>query len=108
MTATIRISPGGRTDCIYTDAIDLRALGTLTVFRATDIRFNARSQEWDVRCASTGKLLHSDPSREVCLTWERQNLAPPKPEVQRPAITLPDLKPKTHRSQHPKLHAHQP
>lgn len=97
MTATIRIGPGGRIDCLYTDAIDLRTLGTLEVFRATDIRFNTRSQQWDVRCASTGKLLHSDPSREACLTWERDKLAPPNPEVHRPAITLPDLKPETHR-----------
>lgn len=91
MSATLRISPGGRIDCLYTDAIDLRTLGTLEVFRATNIRFNAGSQHWDVRCASTGKLLHSDPSREACLRWERDNLAPPNPEVQRPANTLSNL-----------------
>jgi hypothetical protein len=92
MKTTIRIHPGGRIDCLYNEAIDLRALGTLQVFRATDIRFNERSQQWDVRCASTGKHLHSDPSREACLAWERDNLAPPNPETPRPAHTLPNLK----------------
>ncbi len=92
MKATLRVHPGGRVDCLYTEAIDLRALGRLEVFRATDIRFNERTQQWDVRCASTGRLLHSDPSREACLVWERENLAPPNPQVQRPDNTLPNLK----------------
>jgi hypothetical protein len=97
MSQTLRFHPGGRIACLYTEAIDLRVLGRLTVFRATDIRFSETTQKWDVRCAITGKLLHSDPSREACLQWERQNLAPPNPEVQRPARTLPDLKPATGR-----------
>jgi hypothetical protein len=74
--ATLRFQPCGRIDCMYTDAMDLRALGRLQVFRATDIRFCEKSQQWKVRCASTGKLLLSDPSREACLEWERQNLQP--------------------------------
>lgn len=96
MKATLRVHPCGRVDCLYTEAIDLRALGRLEVFRATDIRFNERTQQWDVRCASTGQLLHSDPSREACLVWERENLAPPNPQVQRPANTLPNLKQPPH------------
>jgi hypothetical protein len=89
---TLRFHPGGRIDCLYTEAIDLRALGRLEVFRATDIRFCEKSQQWNVRCASTGQLRLSDPSREACLIWERNNLGPPNPEVQRPAHALPDLK----------------
>ena len=96
MKTTLRFQPaGGVVSCLYTEAIDLRSLGRLEVFRATDIRFCDRSQRWNVRCASTGKLLHSDPSREACLVWERENLAPPNPQVQRPANTLPNLKPIT-------------
>jgi hypothetical protein len=95
MKATLRISPGGTIDCLYTEAIDLRELGRLVVFRATDIRFCEKSQNWKVRCASTGKLLHSDPSRENCLAWEHNNLAPPNPNVIRPANTLPNLNPLT-------------
>jgi hypothetical protein len=91
MNSTLRFDTGGHIGCLYTEAIDLRALGKLEVFRATDIRFNRKTQQWDVRCASSGKLLHSDPSREACLQWERENLAPPHPPVQRPANTLPNL-----------------
>ena len=91
MKTTLRFTPGGSIACLYTEAIDLRALGRLQVFRATDIRFCEKSQQWNVRCAATGKLLHSDPSREACLVWERDHLAPPYPEVPRPANTLPNL-----------------
>ena len=94
---TLRFHPGGQIDCLYTEAIDLRALGRLQVFRATDIRFCEKSQQWNVRCASTGTLLHSDPSREACLAWERANLGPPNPETPRPANTLPNLNPVTDR-----------
>ncbi len=92
MKTTLRFNPGGHIDCMYTEAIDLHALGRLQVFRATDIRFCEKSQQWKVRCASTGKLLLSDPSREACLAWERQNLGPPNPEARRPANTYPNIK----------------
>ena len=91
MQHILRVHPGGRIDCLYTDAIDLRTLGRLQVYRATDIRFCEQSQEWRVRCASTGALLHTDPPREACLAWERDNLAPPNPEAPRPANTYPNL-----------------
>ena len=74
--STLRIQPGGRIDCLYTDAIDLRSLGRLHVRRASVILFCDRSQEWKVRCATTGKLLFSHPSREECLEWEKRNLDP--------------------------------
>jgi len=92
MSHTIRFQPNGRIDCIYTEAIDLRALGRLQAYRATDIRFCERSQEWNVRCASTGELLHTNPSRGACLAWERQHLGPPNPEALRPANTYPNIK----------------
>ncbi|MCF7734036.1 MAG: hypothetical protein K9N23_20300 [Akkermansiaceae bacterium] len=91
MSHTLRFKPGGQIDCLYTEAIPLRVLGRLQVFRATDIRFCERTQLWIVRCAATGKRLHSDPSRETCLAWERDNLGPPNPEVPRPANTYPPL-----------------
>jgi hypothetical protein len=91
MKTTLRFTPGGNITGLYTEAIDLLVLGRLQVFRATDIRFCEKSQQWNVRCAATGKLLHSDPSREACLVWERDHLAPPNPEVPRPANTLPNL-----------------
>jgi hypothetical protein len=74
--STLRFDPGGHIGCLYTEAIDLRALGRLQVVRATDIRFNPTIQQWDVHAADTGRLLHSDPSREACLAWEHSNLQP--------------------------------
>ncbi len=76
MKSTLRFHPGGRVDCLYTEAIDLRALGRLQVFRATDIRFNETTQQWDVREAGTGTALFSHPSRAECLRWEQDNLQP--------------------------------
>ncbi len=91
MNHTLRFKPGGQIDGLYTEAIDLRALGRLQVYRATEIRFCERSQQWNVRCATTGRLLLTDPSRDACLAWERSNLGPPNPEAPRPANTLPNL-----------------
>lgn len=76
MSQTLRFNPGGQIDCLYTEVIDLRALGRLLVSRATDIRFCERTQLWKVRCATSGQLLHCDPSREACLAWEQANLQP--------------------------------
>ena len=81
MSQTLRFNPGGHIDCLYTEAIDLRALGRLTVSRATDIRFCERTQLWKVRCANSGKLLHCHLSREACLAWECENLGPPTVET---------------------------
>lgn len=78
MKTTIRFDPKGGVDCLYTEAIDLRAIGRLHVVRATEIAFVPEEQRWEVRCAASGRLLYSDPSRETCLAWERSELAPGK------------------------------
>ena len=76
MTTTLRFTSGGSIDCLYTEAIDLRALGRLHVVRATDIRFNDSTQQWDVREHATGQVLFSHASRHECLRWEQTNLQP--------------------------------
>ena len=76
MNSILRFDPGGHIGCLYTEAIDLRALGRLTVVRATDIRFNPDTQQWDVHAADTGQVLFSDASRNECLRWEQTNLQP--------------------------------
>ena len=76
MSHTLRLNPGGHIDCLYTEAINLCVLGRLKIVRATVIRFCDMSQQWNVRCASSGKLLHTHPSRDACLDWEHQNLQP--------------------------------
>ena len=76
MRTTLRFDDAGRVACLYTEAVDLRALGRLQVVRATDIRFNVNTQLWDVHHAGNGQVLFSDPSRAACLAWERDNLQP--------------------------------
>lgn len=88
MTTTLRFDPHGVVDCLYTEAVDLRALGRLHVVRATRIAFAAEDQCWEVRCATTGNLLHTHPSREACLAWERANLQPGADEGLQP-VTSP-------------------
>ena len=73
-TSTLRFNPGGQVDCLYTEAIDLFALGRLQVVRATDIRFNPNNQLWDVHDANTGQVLFSHTSRNECLRWEQLNM----------------------------------
>jgi hypothetical protein len=73
---TLRFNVGGQIDCLYTEAIDLRELGRLHVVRATDIRFNPSTQQWDVHDADSGQCLFSHPSRTECLHWEQTNLQP--------------------------------
>ena len=67
---------GGWVDCLYTEAIDLRELGKLQVTRATEIRFNETSQQWQVHEAESDRVLFSNPSRDQCLAWEQLNLQP--------------------------------
>jgi len=76
MSTTIRFTPHGGIDCLYTEAVDLRSLGRLHVVRATEIAFDPEEQRWEVRCAASGKLLFADPSRATCLAWEQANLQP--------------------------------
>lgn len=81
MKSTLRFNPGGHIDCLYTEAIDLRALGRLHVVRATDIRFNESTQQWDVHDADHRNVLFSHASRNECLHWEQTNMQPqPSPQ----------------------------
>lgn len=66
---TITFNSDGTAICLYGEAIDLRTLGTLTVGRASDVRFNEDSQEWEVWDAR-GEKRFSDASRTHCLRWE--------------------------------------
>ena len=70
----LTFDPGGTIHTLYDENIDLRALGSLTMRRATQIEFNEATQQWEVRDVSGTKCLHVDPSRAACLQWERENL----------------------------------
>ena len=76
MRTTLRFDSGGSIGCLYTDAIDLRELGSLKITRATDIRFNDPTQQWRVHEVGTDRVIFSNPSRSECLVWEHRNLQP--------------------------------
>lgn len=61
----------GEAGCLYSELIDLTSLGKLKVNRASNIKFNQQKQEWEV--IVEGKVLFSNNSRAVCLTWEIQH-----------------------------------
>lgn len=67
------IKRDGTIECLYTDKIDLHALGTLTVERASKIEYNNDWQEWETTILSTGER-YTHKSREKALEHERELL----------------------------------
>ena len=72
---TITFNPDGSASALYTDAFPLRALGTLTVRRASWIDFNEHTQQWEVRLSPhADDPVFTHPSREECIRWEHLHL----------------------------------
>lgn len=69
----IVFNPDGTAQCLYSEDIDLRELGRLTVNRQSLVEFNDAKQKWEVWSADC-RLLFEHESREACLEWERNNL----------------------------------
>jgi len=67
----IHFQPDGTGAGLYTEVIDLKEIGTLDVSRASNVEFNIEFQQWEV-FDFTNNVIFSDPSREVCLRWERE------------------------------------
>ena len=70
----LTFAPDGTARCLYGEAIDLHALGHLSVTRASTIEFDTQTQRWQVRRPGEKTVLFSHPSRGKCLAWERENL----------------------------------
>lgn len=76
-------TPDGEARGLYSEQIDLREIGALTIERASCVEFNPDSQLWEVRtpthdnegrlCENPGELLFEHPFREDCLKWEREH-----------------------------------
>lgn len=64
----------GTCRCLYTEAIELGALGRLAVKRATVVQFDNPAQLWRV-FDSKGRCIFSAPSRAECIRWEQHKLA---------------------------------
>jgi hypothetical protein len=67
----IKFDPHGNGHCLYTEQIDLRALGELQIVRAATIEFNNDTAEWEVK-DSENQLLFHHPFHAACLAWEQQ------------------------------------
>lgn len=66
-------TPDGIGHALYTETIDLAAIGPLSIQRATTIEFDNKKQYWLVNDLN-GFTLFNSPSRQECLDWERQYL----------------------------------
>lgn len=73
----IRFTPDGTGECLYTDMLDLREIGTLRIKRATSIEFDDRTQRWVV-WNPYGRRLFSNTSRQCCLDWEQEHFGKDK------------------------------
>lgn len=69
MNVAITFNPDGMAHGLYTEAIDLSAIGTLTIKRASTIEFDNDRQVWRVADLK-GHTLHDNPSRQACIDWE--------------------------------------
>jgi len=70
---TITFDRNGIGSCLYTELIDLAAIGPLQIRRATNIEFNNTTQFWEVK-DTKGKLLFFSRSRAVCHAWEAEHI----------------------------------
>jgi len=71
--ACITFAADGTGSALYTEAVDLTALGAVSITRATTIEFDNAAGCWTVR-DNTGFAVFNNPSRQVCLDWEQQYL----------------------------------
>lgn len=70
MKAILEIDENGDVHCLYTDEIDLFAIGTLCDMRkASNVDFNEEKQTWEV-VSLDRQVLHSNTNREKAIEWE--------------------------------------
>ena len=77
MIPALEIDTEGNVHTLYTEEIDLFALGTLTnVRRASHVRFDEARQEWTVVDAETGEIVYRNKRRTVAIAWEVAHFQP--------------------------------
>lgn len=71
MIPTIEIDNDGNIQTLYSDEIDLYAIGEVhSVRRASNVEFDEANQEWMVIQASTDKIIHRNKNRKQAISWE--------------------------------------
>lgn len=71
--AVVTFGPTGEGSCLYTELIDLHAIGALQVRRVSFIEFNNEGQVWEVK-TDQGRVLFFSKHRHACLAWEQIGL----------------------------------
>ncbi|KKN91236.1 hypothetical protein LCGC14_0221040 [marine sediment metagenome] len=76
MKIVLDIDPAGDVHCLYTDEIDLFAIGRVVgVRKASNVEFNEKKQVWEV-LSLEGKVLHESCSRVAAIDWEIKAFSP--------------------------------
>ena len=79
MKAILEIDENGDVHCLYTDKIDLFAIGTVcNVRKASNVEFNEQDQVWEV-LSLEGEVLHRNINREKAIEWEIWAFSPTGP-----------------------------
>jgi hypothetical protein len=71
----VRIEPDGRVVTVYTDTVDLRALGHVWAVRASTVEWDEAGQAWTARILASGERLGPFVTRAEAVTAERAVLA---------------------------------
>jgi hypothetical protein len=74
-TEHYRIEPDGTVFAVYTDTVDLRALGHVRAVRASFVEWDESRQAWTARILATGDLLGPFSTRVEAVEAERAVLA---------------------------------
>jgi hypothetical protein len=75
MVDAFELRPDGTIVGLYTDAIDLRALGHVRAERASAVEWDEVAQAWRARIVTTGEVLGPFRRRDEAIDAERRALA---------------------------------
>ena len=75
MIDAFELRPDGTIVGLYTDAIDLRALGHVSAERASAVEWDEAAQAWRARVLATGEVLGPFRRRDEAVEAERRALA---------------------------------
>ena len=70
---TLIVTADGMVKGLFTEAIDLAAIGRLRIERASTVEFDNPAQVWRV-FDRRGRGRFASPSRQECLRWEEEHL----------------------------------
>lgn len=72
----LEITPEGDLHGLYSDQVDLFAVGKITdVRKASNVEFSEERQMWQV-LSLDGEVLHTNPNREAAIEFEIEEFSP--------------------------------